>query len=368
MGSLVTLLAIGVGFLKRHSALASFFILLVLWVLFSLNTGNADYQGYEYLYNNQMFAIAGSGQTAGYQFLSNICYQLGFDYLQFKCIVGTLGLALLFLFARRYTNNAAFVLALYLVIPFFYDVVQLRFFLAASVAVFFTRFIIERTRFGVFLFLFGLLIAFSVHPASLLFSFLLLGRLSKKAAKWLSIGLFLVILIAVYSGLLVPIAALFVDQVKFEVYFSEMARFGFLPYWASSGLILVLVQGTRKLSDGNQLSDNVRYECSEDLMRCRQDAFMEFFDRACFAILPLSALVPLSVTNFYRPIRSMIFLAHIYCALLLIERKELYGKMDRIIFAIGYATWIVFTSVILYQGVFNEVVLSVLNCNLLWNP
>lgn len=368
MGFLIFGFAILLGLLFRRSRIVVFLLLAALWVLFALNTHNADQAGYEYLYNSYQLTIGGSGQTGGYLLLVQISNAVGLSFQQFKGIIGFVCIMLLYLFIRRYTDNIAFVLALYFLLPFLYDIVQFRFFFATCIALYSLRFIIEEPRRGMLYFIIGMAIAVSIHPASALYGAFLLTKLSSRSIIFVAVVLFAGLLALNYSGLILPIASLFVDAEKYSVYFSKMAQFGFLQYWVSILVMIAIIKATplRRLDltpktvadDGSDLSDS---------LSCRRDAFARFFYKAGIVYLPLMAFIPLSVSNFYRPIRGSLILFYIFMGIILFEKRSALSKPEYAVICIAFAVWLLFTAYILFSGVWNIVVLDELKYNMLWS-
>lgn len=373
MGFMLTIGSFIAGVLRKRSKLVAFGILVVLWIVFSLNTYNADYVAYEYLYNNYLIIYAGAGQTIGYQLLVGIATSLGFDFLQFRCIIGFVCLFLLYSFVSRYTKNVAFVLALYVLLPFLYDVVQIRFFLAGCLGIYSMRFLIDGEKYGTLFFVLGVIVSATIHPAVILFLTFLLIKLSDKKLPLVAFALFFLIIIANYLGLTQLLAAHFMDSTKFDVYFDTMSRFGFLTYWISIVLMLVLIRGldVRKAFApvNSQLLIGNKDCCDAQKHKkiVRGDAFLRFFHKAMYAYLPLMALIPLSTTNFYRPIRSSLILVYIYFAILMFEKKGCFSKKEITLFVLVFICWFVYTCYFLFSGVWNLVVVDELTNNLLWS-
>lgn len=373
MGFILTIMSTLAGLFRRQSKPIAFCILVVLWVIFSLNTYNDDYIGYEFLFNNNLVTYEGSGQTVGFQALISAAKFFGLDFMQFRCVVGFICLFLMYSFISRYTKSIAFVLGLYILLPFLYDVVQFRFFLASCIAVYSLKFLIDNEKHGILYFIIGVGIASLIHTAAILFLAFLLVKLKDKILPAISILLFLILLVMGYSGLIVPLASQFIDSVKLEVYFTEMSRFGFLRYWVSIILMLLLIRGldVRKalptsmngfMSGGENVSTIESGKPSS-----KGDMFVAFFYRAMYAYLPLMALIPLSTTNFYRPIRSTLILMFIYFAILVFDKRTCFSKKEVTLFILVFIIWFSYTCYFLFSGVWDLVVVTELTNNLLWS-
>lgn len=354
----ISLMAVAavLGFLKRESRATGLLIFSVLWILMGLNTHNADFiNGYQYLYN---FKIENSSDvTYGYLALEQICWALGLDFMQFKMLTSLFGLGLLTMFVRRYSRNPNTVLVLYMLMPFFYDIVQFKFFLAASVAIYGLRFLIDRSRLCVVKFIIVLALSALIHPASVLFGFFIIGVFNKSTAFKISIVTALATLFLTVSGLGQVVGLTLTDSVKGAAYFTSASRFGWIPYFVS-------VVGVVVVSHLSYSSMGATSNLEEPDPPAR---FEVFFERAQYAFLPLIALVPLSVQNFYRPIRSfnVLFLMHLTSVVFDDSNKIAKNEKTGLV-ALAFL-WVVFTQVVVYMGVIDTVLVDELSNNLLWS-
>ncbi len=342
------------GCLKSRSRVIGALIILSLWVLMSLNTANADYVPYEYMYNLHLENV--SGVNFGYLFLEQMAWSLNLDFTQFRMLYGACGLILIASFVWRYSSKPNVVMAGYALLPFLYDVVQFKFFLSASICIFAFRFLIDKPKLYVLKYLFCVGVASSIHTGALMFGVFLLGVLSYERAKMLSFISGILAFFLSYSGIASVLAGAFMDSSKQEIYLTNMGRFGWIPYFVSIvGAILICgFSSPEKL--GYSLS-----KCSRNESR-----FIIYFERAKFALLPLAAILPISVQNFYRPIRSGNLLVILFLVSTLLIDGECARRSEKTMLAILAVAWFVFTQVLIYGGVFNPVVIAELSNNLLW--
>lgn len=355
-----------IGAVKRNSRLAAVALFVVLWALMGLNTYNDDWVGNEYLYsvNHQ---VAGAGQTIGYLLLTNAARLAGLNFSAFRIVASAVALLLLTLFVCRYTRSVALVLALYLVLPFLYDVVQFRFFIASSIAIYGLHFLIEKRGKVRALYLVFVAVASLIHPACIIYTLFLIGCLSERNAIWAGIVLALLVLLGIYGEGILLIADVFVDSVKYEAYFAARAHFGFLPYWVSILTSVIMVAGTRP----NRFTKTSHSPgiCPDKLSPIERRSLMfdEFIRKAIFAFLPFGALMPLSVQNFYRILRSSLILVYIFYAN---SSSELVlgqiAKQDKKILSFFFWVWHPVTTYIVLHGVWDIVVLDELSNNLIW--
>ena len=354
IGIILTAAAAIIGWIKRNSRVSCILVFAAMWVLMGLNTYNADYVGYQYFYDFKLEDY--SGVNYGYLALEQFCWSLGLDFVQFRMLASFSGLCLITLFVRRYSRNASAVLVLYMLMPFFYDIVQFKFFMAASFAIYGLRFLIDRTNFYILKFFIFLGVAALIHPAAVLFGFFLIVLFDKKTALKVSLVVALAVLFLTVSGLGQTLGRALTDNIKGEAYFSVASRFGWITYFVSVvGIVVVSHLSFSSMSIGG------RGETADAPAR-----FEAFFASAQYAFLPLIALVPLSVQNFYRPIRSanVLFLMHFASLLFDDSGKTVKSEKTGLVFL--FVLWLIFTQIIVYKGVIDIVLVDELTNNLLW--
>ena len=115
---------------------AAIALLTWMWVLVWSTTDKPDYAAYQAMYAR---SERGTRTEVGYWALSRVAVDVGLSYDLFAAVVGAVALLLLTSTIRRYTDNLAYVLVLYFFLPFIYDTIQLRKFLAFSVVFFSLR-------------------------------------------------------------------------------------------------------------------------------------------------------------------------------------------------------------------------------------
>lgn len=354
-GCILMFLAFVVGFSAQRSRVITVGILVVLWTLMGLNTHNADYVQYQYFYDIQ--SLDASGITIGYLALEQVCWYFSLTFLQFRMLFAAIALVLLTLFVRRYSTRPNVVLVLYMLLPFLYDIVQFKFFLASAVAIYFLRFLIDQNRFYGFWFVAGLFLSACIHPAALLYVVFALGLLRRETAFKISITAAIIIFLAVYIGLAQRFAILFVDSTKYEAYFTNLGRFGWTPYFIS---VLVSVAIMELSAPFKRISNEYLPEKGEP------EKFHEFFKCANYSFLPLAALLPISVQNFYRPIRSGSILYFISFASIAGDKWRVLSEKERIGLTLIAIAWFLCTQFILYNDVVSIVIVDELTNNILW--
>lgn len=139
----VSVIFIILGLIKKDSKVLFYLIFVLLIILFAGSTGNADQLAYMNNYTNILYGMSDSSFEYGYQLLCKVCLILGMSYNQFLFIIAFTGLTLIASTIKLYTSNIAYVLALYFIYPFVWDTIQIRNFLAMSIIIYGSRFIIS---------------------------------------------------------------------------------------------------------------------------------------------------------------------------------------------------------------------------------
>lgn len=100
-------------------------LFVLLWLLFiNINdVARPDYDVYEQWYNESVVV-----SDKGWFLLSQIFSNFGFSYKTFSTLIYALGYVTLYKLIKRITTNLNIVIALYLIFPCFYDLIQIRFF------------------------------------------------------------------------------------------------------------------------------------------------------------------------------------------------------------------------------------------------
>lgn len=356
------------GIVKRNSKMVSGLMLLAMWLLMGFNSHNADYAAYQAMYNFTM-TRAGSGIPIGYWILICASRTIGLNFVAFRAICCGIGLLNIYLLVSRYTRDGAFVLAAYMICPFFYDIVQFRFFFASSIAIVGTIFLIEGKRTLKLFFAVFVLVASTIHPACTFFLVFYITCLTERRAALASCVVALGILMATYTGLTASLASLVMDDVKASLYLSSMGRLGFLPYWGSIFLSALFVTGTMRSGSHERDSEGraLLHGNTDDSIDVRVLMFDEFARKAVYTMLPLGAILPLSVQNFYRPIRSSLIIINIYCSNVFYgsERQHVSATARELLFVI-YWVWLALTAYTLFYDIWDVVIITELESNLLW--
>jgi hypothetical protein len=114
------------GITIKRSRILTVLMLLVMWIVFGLNTYNGDYWNYQWIYQNIQNPFYWSEFEPLFNVLMYVCSIMGFDFIQFRMVFGGLFVVLLYIAISKYTNKKAEVLGLYMIFPFLYFVSVIR--------------------------------------------------------------------------------------------------------------------------------------------------------------------------------------------------------------------------------------------------
>lgn len=148
---------------------SSFFIFLFLWILFSFNTYNADSDNYRNFYELTKYAKFIYGLEPGFTFFMRFCHKFSFSYTQFCCLYSFIGFCFLWDYIRRYTKHTSIVLFLYALFPFFFQAVQIRFFMSSMISLWSLHYLIDGKRCGGIKFFCTIIVACTFHISSLFY-------------------------------------------------------------------------------------------------------------------------------------------------------------------------------------------------------
>lgn len=155
-----------------------FAFLLLLLVIFSFSTGYTDQENYENLFNIIRSSGEGYfGSQPGLVYLYRFCIYLGLDFESSLIIIFCFGFLFIQSVVSRFSVNSLFVYALYVIYPFFLDVVQVKQFVCMSLVVFALQFTFKRN--GFLKYCFFVIVAASFHYVAIFFlPFIFLSRFS----------------------------------------------------------------------------------------------------------------------------------------------------------------------------------------------
>lgn len=154
------------GIFFRKSKLYVLITILALGWLTLISPNIADFKAYENVYN-----FIGTGNLYlntgyGWWILCRIGNLLQFNYAQFKFVILVIGLLLIWSTIWHLKLNDNLIMATYIIYPAITDLIQIRFFVATSIVIFFLRFLLRNTKRDNILYILGVLLAAQVHTSA----------------------------------------------------------------------------------------------------------------------------------------------------------------------------------------------------------
>jgi len=237
---------------RREVRLLSIFFLLFLIVIFCGNNENPDYVGYKFKYdsikNHNATDFIFSDPYIGFNILQFISHAIGLNYQEFLFIVALLGYALIIDTLHYFHANMSYVLLLYLFYPFFYDVIQIKNFLAMSIVIYSIRYLLDNTKLATLKYVVLIIVASLFHIVSVSYLLLLLTKLKKKIPLYI-----LAFLSSISIAILIRfrlIDLLSVASILFEdllpqgklVYFNPGINYGFIVMTGIMVYCIVILQ------------------------------------------------------------------------------------------------------------------------------
>jgi len=183
-------------FFKR-SKIATGLLFILMWILFGWNYWNGDYEAYEKIYNESIFALFLNSYETGYILLNIIFKIWEFSFQEFLIVISGFSLLLLCRFVVKYSVYPALFSAIFLWVFLPLDYVLLRNFLAFSIVLQGICSLIDNVKYKYFKFILFIFLASTIHSSSI-FYLLILPVIRRETQLKLS-----VILIAVVGGFVV---------------------------------------------------------------------------------------------------------------------------------------------------------------------
>lgn len=218
-----------INLIFRKSKICFSALLLDLWVLFGWSYGNADWIIYTNRYNNY---IALSSRTEWlFTMLVKGGHILGLDYRGFLIIISAICLLLMAKTIWDYASEPGLPLALYAIFCFAIDVTQVRFFIAFAVACFALRFLFkfneEKEKKQLIFFIATILVATSIHMATILMLVLLIPVFfSRKITIAITVGANVVFLLASsLSSKIFALIGMFLGETKAEFVMDQASKY-----------------------------------------------------------------------------------------------------------------------------------------------
>ncbi|GKU31642.1 EpsG family protein [Clostridium folliculivorans] len=140
-------------------------IFIIMWILFAFNTGNADYDVYKMSYDS----MSSFFNDVGYNSLALVFSYFGVSYQMFLAFFSLIGLLLIANTVFEFSQQPTKVFFLYCIFPFFFDIVQIRNFMAMAIVIYAIRYLIKFNNKNFIKYCLCILIASSFHTVALVY-------------------------------------------------------------------------------------------------------------------------------------------------------------------------------------------------------
>lgn len=224
-------------------------IVLFMWVLFGLNTGNSDLVNYEHRFYNGTTEFGESGFNAiinAFQFLGIHTYQ------EFLGVLSILLISVIFCCTLKYTNHAAQMLLLFCFYPFLLFCIEIRFsisFCIISVAI---LVLLKDCRHSIPIFAGLVLLATLFHSSSMIYFILAFYKVNINRRKkfYIIMALAFVSIALTYTPLAYHLAFLVSGgSAKITAWFLRHGRFGMVIPIAQQTLSYMIFKYAYKIKN-----------------------------------------------------------------------------------------------------------------------
>lgn len=239
-------------------SLAAYLMFITMLILMGLAYGIADSDNYV-----SMFNMADSftydtdplsedmelyGQDYGYAVINKIFFSLGFDFTAYKFLISLIGLLMIKMIGNKMTKSMGLVFLLYLIHPFFLDVIQIRNFCAECIILYSLYIVSIGGKYSDVKYIIAILIAALFHKIALIY---LLFLIVKKYYHnmWLKCALIIALCMPVYARWIITYAGdlytvlASVDMLnRYSQYALINVEYGFIVHWVYM-LIITYISG-----------------------------------------------------------------------------------------------------------------------------
>lgn len=283
----------------KKSQIFIFVIFLISWFIFGWNTWNADYNTYLKIYNNLNNIVVFKSVEIGFAYFMSFCRFFGFSYNTFLKIYSFIGLFIIYNSTKYFIKNYSMVIILYLIYPFFIDVIQIRNFMSFAIILFGIRFLLNDSLKSKTKYIMTILVASSFHLTSLYYLILLLTSI-KSIRNLIYITLSIFLIITVSPKILYYLIQHFYFLEKYKAYFvTETRPFMFFLFFIYFLIFLLIAFICNNILVNSSIQDNERYK--------KFGIIVLKIDILLFTSLPLIFLN----VNFYRLQRNILILNYI---------------------------------------------------------
>ena len=344
----------------RKTKLVSLMLLLLILVLFIGNNDNPDYLGYlrdyENIENNSFKEFVFSSGYPGFNFLQFISYNIGFNYNMFVLLVSLIGYGLIVNTIKFFSINENYVLLLYFIYPFFFDLIQLKNFLAMSILIYSIKYLLSNKKLDTFKYIILIFLASLIHPVSIIYLCLLITKFSYKN----KIFVFLTILSFLVSiGIRFNFINLaFLESVFFAddflvtkfTYFETRVRYGFLVFSFFNLYSLLLIILSIKILEKN----NKKNYSHEDYKNSKEYKFAYLMGEVNLFLTIICLPFYFINSNFFRIYRNIFLLNYIAFAITRQNYCEEYPNNNLIAISYDLLVYLLILILFFYSFVYSD--------------
>ncbi|MBP3742142.1 MAG: EpsG family protein [Treponema sp.] len=225
----------------RKDDVISILILVFLWILFGFNTKTADSENYRFFYEALKDTNYVFGLEPGFALFMRVSNKLKLNYTQFLCLYSFIGLCFFWNYIKRYSRNTPIVVFLYGLFPYFFQIIQIRFFMSSMISLWSFHFLIEKKKKYIFNFVLFIFIATLFHVTAIFYLLMLLTLLPwNKIIKYEMIIMIICLLILILG---ISIVSHFIPKILIYVNGEKHTRFAtklfFLFFYFSLSYIII---------------------------------------------------------------------------------------------------------------------------------
>lgn len=221
---------------KKRSLCIAVILLILLIILMGGNSDNIDYTIYNNMYNSSFFY-----KDIGFGILINISKFIGLDINYFRLMISIIGLLLIHKSLIKMTSQKYyFFYLIYFIYPFLFDVVQVRNFLAMSIFIFATTFLIENRLKNKLIYILLIICAASIQKVALVYLLVILVVDFEGNKKIYKYGILIIIGFSIILGLnksltltvIRSLAGIYPSALKgIDSYMSVNTNYGWIISW-----------------------------------------------------------------------------------------------------------------------------------------
>ena len=298
----------------------------VLICIFAGANRSTDQWAYSVLYHdNNYFPV-----EKGYLFLTNIFYEMGLNYSQFKMIIMLAGGVLYILLTKQMDQvDCRKVLLLWVFTGFWFDIEQSRYTIAMMIVLYSIKYLQSKSISNVIKYIALILTAYTIHTATIAYLILLLVHFRENILKKLVFisSIITVMLGVVFSNIswIGTVIYRFIPNERILMWFAYKTNWGWLgPVITQVALFLMLFYG-KKIIDYEYNNGNI------------EDTYASFYNIAYKICVVSFVFMPFYVfsTEFIRLIRGML-LVYYFCIFMSFYYATNYQKVLIWLFSIGF--------------------------------